>query len=152
MRSYERAEQLAARSLELEPDAAFAHWMRALALQFMGKHDEAIRYAERGAEVGERQPVLLTALGQVYAGAGRVADAERILAELEARSKEQYIAAPYFLDVYAALGRRDEACAALERAFAEGNGLIVRIACSAEYDLVRDDPRFQAILAKMNLG
>ncbi len=148
---FERAYELAERSLALEPDGAFAHCLHANALRFLGRTDEAIQSAERGVETGERQPVLLSALGQAYATARRVADADRILAELTARSAHQYIAPSYFLDIHAALGGRDEACHWLERAYADRNGLLVRLGSSPEFDLIRDDPRFRAVTERMHL-
>jgi non-specific serine/threonine protein kinase len=151
-RQYQRSLDLARRSLALEPDAPYANSIHSLALTFLGRIDEAVRAAEHGVERGERLPMLLTALGQVYAAAGREADADAVLAELTERSTHEYIAPIYFLDVHAALGRRDEASLWLERAIDDGNGLFLRAGVSPEYDRIRDDPRFQALLARAGLA
>jgi hypothetical protein len=55
------------------------------------------------------------------------------------------------LDVYAAPGRPDEACEMLERACDDENRPLFRIGVSREYDLMRDEPRFPAAIAKMGL-
>ena len=122
-----------------------------MALIQLGRLDEAIQFAARGVDIGERQPLLLGALGQAYAAAGRVADAEAVLAEMTERSAREYIAPAYFLAIYCALGRVEDACTWLERAHADGNGLLNSLGASAEYDALRDHPRFQAVLRKMRL-
>lgn len=150
-RQFDRAEQGMRRALELEPDAVFAYWGRTFALIQLGRLDEAIQCATRGVDVSERQPLLLGALGQAYAAAGRVAEAEAVLAEMTERSGREYIAPAYFLVVCCALGRIEEACKWLERAYADGNGLLSSLGVSAQYDALRDHPRFQAVLRKMRL-
>jgi non-specific serine/threonine protein kinase len=150
-RDYQRSLALARRSLDLEPDAPYAHWVHSLSLSFLGRTEEAVRSAEQAVERGERLPMLMVSLGQVYAGAGRAADAEAVLAELGERSAREYIAPIYSLDIAAALGRREDACRWLERAIAEGNGLLIRVRMSPEYDLVRDDPRFKVVMDRLGL-
>lgn len=63
----------------------------------------------------------------------------------------EYIAPLYFLDIYCALGRVEEACDWLDRAYADGNGFLPKLACGAEYDGLRDHSRFRAVLDKMRL-
>jgi serine/threonine protein kinase len=150
-RQFDRAENGLLRALELEPDAVFAYWGRALALIQLGRPDEAIQCAARGVDIGERQPLLLCALGQAYAAAGRVAEAEAVLAEMTERSGREYMAPIYFLDICCALGRVEDACTWLDRAYEDGNGFLTRLGVAAEYDGLRDHPRFRAVLEKMQL-
>ena len=150
-RLFERAEKGFLRAAELEPDAVFIYWGRALALIQLKRLDEAIQCAARGAEISERQPLLLCALGQAYAAAGRVAEADAVLAEMTERSTREYIAPIYFLDICCVLGRVDEACDWLDRAYEDGNGFLVKLGVAAEYDGLRDHPRFRAVLDKMHL-
>src|SRR5262245_8888103 len=150
-RQFERAEKGFQRALELEPDAGFVYWARALALINLGRADEALEPAIRGAEITERQPLLLASLGHAHAAAGQIAEAEAILAEMTERAGREYVAPQYFLDVCCALGRTEWACDWPERAYEDRNGFLTRIGASAEYDLLRDHPRFHAVLEKMNL-
>jgi hypothetical protein len=84
----------------------------------------------------------------VHARAGRRADAERYIRLLEAeRVPENYLVAT----AYAALGERERALAALERAMAAREGTIGDVGVDPAFASLRDEPRLQAILKKMKL-
>ena len=66
------------------------------------------------------------------------------------RAKREYVEPSQFARIYAYLGEKDEAFEWLEKAFeerADMRGLKV----SPEFDPLRDDPRFQDLLLRMNL-
>lgn len=53
-------EQLAARAINLDPDDALAHMVRASALSFLGEHDEALAEVERAVELNPGNHEILT--------------------------------------------------------------------------------------------
>jgi tetratricopeptide (TPR) repeat protein len=53
--------------------------------------------------------------------------------------------------LYDALGRRDEAFAILEKAFATRNSQLPQIAVDPAFDSMRSDPRFQDLVRRMGL-
>ena len=57
----------------------------------------------------------------------------------------------YIADIYLALDRVMEACEWYERAVDEHNPLLVGIAVAQHYDPLRKEPRFRALLRRMNL-
>ena len=150
-RDVDLAEQLLTRSLELDPDAPFALWALGLAKSARGHHEEAVALAERGCLIGERQPLTLSGLGVILAGAGDRVGATAVLDELLARRAHEYIAPMYVGDVLMGLGRFDEACDWYERAFEERNGFLVKLGTAMEFDPIRGHPRFQALLRRMHL-
>ncbi|MDZ4685175.1 MAG: hypothetical protein SH850_08795, partial [Planctomycetaceae bacterium] len=152
MGDYASAERFSDQALELECEAAFPLWIRALHLMARGRLDEAIVAAERGVLVGERQPLLLGVLGAVYGLARRTTAAEAILSELTARAAQEYIAPLWMADVCVGLGRTQEALDLLDEAHDHGNAFIHRASVAAEYDSLRDEPRFRALLARMGLS
>jgi serine/threonine protein kinase/tetratricopeptide (TPR) repeat protein len=151
IRDFEASQRYTDHALELEPEAAFPLWIRALTLAARGRLDEAVAAAERGVMAGDRQPLLAGLLGWVYGIAGRTTEAEGILAELRERSAREYIAPLWLASVCIGLGRRQEALDLLDRAFAEGNAFLVSVGAAAEYDALRDEPRFAALLSRMGL-
>ena len=54
--------------------------------------------------------------------------------------------------VYAALGDNDRALEWFERGYEAGDVVMIGIKVSPEYDPVRQDPQFKALLKKMGLG
>jgi adenylate cyclase len=146
-----RAAELIERALELEPNAVFAHWVRAFIFSLKGLHEEAISATMRAVLVANHNPMLVSALGAAYARGGRHAEAEELIKELENRSEREYIAPHYIAEIYLALDRTQEACEWFERAVEEHNPLIMGIAVAQHYDPLRNEPRFCALLRRMNL-
>jgi hypothetical protein len=54
--------------------------------------------------------------------------------------------------VHIGLGEHDQAFEWLERAFDEKDGSLILVAASPEFDPLRKDPRFRALLEHMGLG
>ena len=52
--------------------------------------------------------------------------------------------------IYAFAGERDLALKRLERAYQDGDSTMVYLKVDRSFDILRDDPRFQSILRKMN--
>ena len=150
-RDFERADRYTRLSLEFEREAAFPHWVRALFQAASGRIDEAVITAERGMSVGDRQPVLVSTLGFVYARAGRTADAERVLQELLTRSHTEYIAPCWVADVLVGMNRADEAIEWLDLGISDGNAFLTRLGCAPEYDAIRTHPGVPALLTRLNL-
>lgn len=150
-RDPDSAAELIERALELEPKAVFAHWLRALIFSVKGLHEDAISATMRAVLLANHHPLLVSALGAAYARAGRTAEAEELVEELNNRSAREYIAPHYVAEIYLALDRISEACEWFERAVDERNPLIIGIAAAQHYDVLRGEHRFRAILRSMNL-
>ena len=150
-RDLDGAAELIERALELEPKAVFAHWVRALIFSVKGYHEEAISATMRAVLVANHHPLLVSALGAAYARAGKRAEAEKLINELNERSTREYIAPMYIADIYLALDRLMEAIEWYERAVDEHNPLLIGIAVAPHYDPLRNEPRFRALLRRMNL-
>lgn len=93
---------------------------------------------------------IVSFLGHAYAAAGRRADAERLLGQLQ-RQVEARQVSPYFLvRIYVALHEDDKALDALAQAYAEHHWGMARIAVVRILDPLRSNPRFTALLRRMN--
>lgn len=145
------AAELIELSLELEPKAVFAHWVRALIFSVKGLHEEAISTTMRAVSVASHHPLLVSALGAAYARAGRAAEAEDLIEELNNRAAREYIAPQFIGEIYLALDRAAQACECFERAVDEVNPLFMGAASAPHYDPLRNEPRFRVLLQRMNL-
>jgi DNA-binding winged helix-turn-helix (wHTH) protein/Flp pilus assembly protein TadD len=106
----------------------------AIVAAWRGAHDEALAAAEEACRLSDRVGIDLVCLGYALAQAGRRAEAERVLAEVQTAQPPAPVTQLAALHV--ALGQFDAARRALARAAAE---------CCPYRVLVRHDPRFAAL-------
>ena len=99
-------------------DPSRAHFQLGVTYVAMGRIDDAIREFE--AALGSQRSAIRgfeAYLGYAYAAAGRPLDARRILNSLESRRREQYVSSFGIALIHDALGEKERALAALERAY-----------------------------------
>ncbi len=149
-RQYDEAIAQYREVLRKEPDNAITHANLSRAFRQKGMYEEALAEARRffalrgDSEVAE-------ALERGYAQAG-YAGAMRLAAEtLAARSKRTYVQPTQIARLYARAGEKDRALDWLEKAYQERNGQMVYLNVEPTWDSLRDDPRFQSLLRRMNL-
>ena len=69
-----------------------------------------------------------------------------------ARASELYVAPMWMALVHLGLGDREGLFQWMDRAYEERDGSLILISAAVEFDPVREDPRFKAILERMGLG
>ena len=135
--------------LRTDPNFPFAHDLLWAAFHQKRMYEEALAeakkfFALRGdSEVAE-------ALERGYAQGG-YAGAMRLAAEtLAARSKLTYVQPTRIARLYVSAGEKERALGWLEKAYQEREGHLVYINVEPDWDPLRDDPRFQSLLRRMN--
>ena len=134
--------------LELEPKYAVAHNVLGLSLLKQQRTDEAIAELEEAARL-ETLPRMLSTLGYAYAVASRPDDARKIREQLREMARTRYVSDFAFAVVDAGLGETDSAFAHLDRAYAEGSDTMAILRVYPLLQPLRSDPRFEALLAKV---
>jgi serine/threonine-protein kinase len=140
------------RGIELDPNSYLAHWALLEALGQAGQYEEAAAVAEAALAMSGRHSWALFGLAYIYGSSGKQDEAKRILAEAEERAKREYVQ-PCMLAIAAiAAGDREKSLAYIERAESERDPLFVLLArLWPEYDPMRSDPRFNAIVDRLRL-
>ena len=77
-------------------------------------------------------------------------EAVDILDHLKQLRANRYTSAVHLATICGALGELEQAFAWLEQAYEERAGLLVFVKVSLHFDPLRGDPRFQALLRRMN--
>jgi len=152
-RRYDEALEEARKALELDPQHWVTHWNIGLVRSATGDHDAAVAELELAMDLargGVAPP--LPALGFAYARAGRRAEAEEVLRQLEDRAETDYVAASYVAMVYAGLDEYDLAFEWLDKAYRERDAYLVWILPFHPWDSMRPDPRFHALEQKIGLS
>jgi TolB-like protein/DNA-binding winged helix-turn-helix (wHTH) protein/Flp pilus assembly protein TadD len=123
-----------------------------LGWSYRGKkmYPEAIAALERALVHSGRDSLRLASLASVYGLAGRKREAMKLIDELKERSRQHHVSASLFAEAYIGLGEKDEATAWLERAYEEHDQWMVYIKSYPGWDALRSEPRFQALVRRMN--
>jgi serine/threonine protein kinase/tetratricopeptide (TPR) repeat protein len=153
----ERSAELFRRGAEIQPEDFQCPILLSQSLRLMGKKEEAraanwegIRRAERWLEL---EPSNVRALSL---GGTAMSDEKEFERSLEWMRRAIELAPDDTgVNVNAAcalakMGKKEEAIACLERTFARGFGKRDWIEHDPDYDSLRDDPRFQAMLDKLS--
>lgn len=147
-RQYENAILESQKTLELDPNFAVAHMIIGLSYVEEKKYQQGISELQRATDNPDSEALLAYA----YAVAGKRTEAQAILAELEKRSKQKYVASFPIAAVYAALGDKNKAFKQLEKAYAERSWAMGMLKVNPVFDSLRSDPRFSELLLRMNLA
>jgi serine/threonine-protein kinase len=150
-RRYDQAIERLQKIIALNPDFSNAHVNLGWAYTNKGMYDEAIA-AIKKAQSLDNNWVVLASLGYAYGAAGRTGEARQVLAEMQERAKREHVGDYGFVWVYAGLGERDEAFAALQKAYDSRDEYLPNIKVDPFLDSLRSDERFTDLLRRMNLA
>ena len=152
---YEQASEQLLQALELEPDFYSASAILGIAYYFQSRVEDALLEIQRAVDKSHRNQWPVGLLGWVYAAIGDRTRADEILAELEDRSRKEYIHANWIAQIYALLDEKDQAFDWLEKAFNERAPIMGSNALKTYpgwfYNSLRDDSRFQDLLRRQGL-
>ena len=135
-RRYDAAIEQGLRTTQLFPDFMAGHAYLGLAYLESGRGKEALQSLERARQLLDIT-VIRTWVARAEAASGHRAEAERMLREIEARGKSEYLPSYYMAALYAHLGHRDRALRELERAKAERTGAMVWLNVDPALDVLR---------------
>ena len=137
------------RTLELDSTFARAYMLMGEVYSTIGRHADAIRNLQHAIALTSGASRGLSLLGAEYGVAGEDAKAQGVLAELERRAKTRYVPALDFAIVHVGRDDRDQAFKWLDRAY-DDHSMRPYIR-GPEFDRLRGDPRYAALLRKLRL-
>jgi TolB-like protein/class 3 adenylate cyclase/Flp pilus assembly protein TadD len=148
-RRYDEAIAQLQRTLALDANFYYAHWNLGEVLYYKGDLAGCIRECEKARSL-EEDPEALGLLAQAYIKTGRKEDGLKILAELNETARRSYVRPELFAMIYTALGDKSKAIQLLEDEYQNRDGFdLTGIKTDPRLDPLRDEPRFQGLLAKV---
>jgi tetratricopeptide (TPR) repeat protein len=148
-RRFDEATTQIRKTLELDPNNAFAHSILGWCLIAKGNKAEARAEFQKATSLDDL-PWYISSLGYACAANGDRAKAEQILQDLEELSKQRYVSPANRAAVYLGLGEKEKALDWLEKAYEDRDPIFWWIDGDLLYDSVRSEPRFQALVQKID--
>ena len=152
MRRPERAIKIYLEALETNASFFPGHVYLGMAYEQNGQYEAALGEFHRALELTPGSTFARASLGYIYAVSGDAEKARETLELLNRESNEKYVSPYGIAELYAGLQEIDQALTQLEKAAEEHSWWLVFADINHRFDNLRDEPRFQKILRKLNLA
>jgi eukaryotic-like serine/threonine-protein kinase len=152
-RQYSEAIEQAKKVIEIDPNYANAYLHLSQAYLYTGKYDLWLDQWEKAATLNNNGEdlAMIKSMKEKYAKSGLRGALLRSAEYQEEESKRQYVDPALIAMTYAALGDKDKAFAQLDKAAAQKSVFLTYIKVMPDYDSLRSDPRYSALLKRMGL-
>lgn len=148
-RRYDDAIEQLHKALRTNPDLLGAHEKLWTAFEQKRMYEEALAEAKKFRAL-RGQAEVVEALARGYAETGYPGAIGRAAEKLAARSKLTFVQRTELARLYARAGQKDRALEWLEKAYEVRDSILVYLQVDPDWDSLRDDPRFQDLLRRMN--
>jgi TolB-like protein/Tfp pilus assembly protein PilF len=148
---YDEAIELLQKLIDLEPNYYLSHWVAGYAYEQEGEHERAIEAYQRARDLSGANSSTTKSLGHLYGALGREEEARRLLNDLEARARRDYVSPYDVAGIHAGLGDKGRAIELLERAYEERSGVMVWLNLDNTFKSLRSEPSFKDLLRRMRL-
>jgi TolB-like protein/Tfp pilus assembly protein PilF len=150
-RRYDEAIEQLKKAVDLEPNYWVSHVLLGRCYQQRGKYSEAVAAFQRARQIEGSIPEVQAALGHGYAVSGRKAEAHKIIRELQARSRNEFVPSYAIATIYVGLGMKEEALQHLVKSYEEGSYYMIHLKVEPILDPLRADPRFADLVRRVGL-
>src|SRR6266568_1294550 len=144
-RRYDAAIAQAQMALDAEPEFFPARVLLGISHLQQGRPAVAVKELEKAASLADI-PWTLGYLGYAYGVSGRRRQALKILDQLKQQSEKAYTSPYAFALVHNGLGHKEQALQFLVKTFEDRNEMPGFVKTSPEFDNLRSDQRFEALL------
>lgn len=149
-RKYDQAVEQALKTLEMDKNFLIARFILGLTYARIGEGAASIREFQKAREISGENPLVLSGLAHTYGSARKPQMGKPFLDKLRALSAEQYISPYHLAFACVASGLREEAIGELERGCEKRSSFLPLLQIEPAWDPLREDPRFAAIVSRMN--
>jgi TolB-like protein/lipoprotein NlpI len=148
---YDQALEQFKKTLEIDPNFPPVHEDLAGAYSMKGRYEEALQEMNKAIALNGRLPHYVAAIACISAKSGHKLEAQKILNELLAHEKTDYVSSSDIALVYIALGDKEKAFARLEEAVNRGENTYLNLKVGPAWDSLRSDPRFADLMRRAGL-
>jgi TolB-like protein/tetratricopeptide (TPR) repeat protein len=149
-RRYEESISYYAKCVEFDDGFSAGHTDMARSLEFVGRPQEALEQFLRGVTRGSEPPPS-PGLAIMLHRAGRAGDARTTIERVLALAEHQFVSPFGIASYYAVIGDNEQALSWLERAYEARDMALSFLKVHPRLDPLRSEPRFRALLARLQL-
>jgi len=146
---YDQAIEVLKKTIESNQTYPYAHLFLGFTYAAKGMYPQAIASYQEAIKLGLDTPSTQIHLGVTYAQAGSREQAQTILKRLQ--TSKDHVSPGELAMLYTAMGEREQAFASLEKAYEAHDLQLQYLGVAPEFDPLRSDPRFQALLRRVGL-
>jgi serine/threonine-protein kinase len=152
-RQYDKCIANVLKTLEMDPGFDMAHYYLAYFYNQKKEHEKALEEINKVISVfGRNNTQFLAALAIILAYMNDTEGAEQVIGEMVELSKDKYTSFFWLGAIYVVLGKKDKAFQMFEKAYNAREVLMIFLNVDPIFDGIKPDPRFQALLKKMNFS
>jgi DNA-binding SARP family transcriptional activator/Flp pilus assembly protein TadD len=137
-------------TLQLDSTYSLGYQRLGFAYSAEGMHAEAIAALQQAARLAPHDVRQRAFLGYMYAQAGQLEEANRVLSRLLELSSQTYVPPTSIAILHLALGQHEAAIEWLEQGYNDRDGDMVLLKVWPVLDRLRGKPRFERLLRRMN--
>ena len=149
-RQYDKAFEQLRKTIEMDPSFYYARYNLGEAYEFTGNFQEALKEYQAAYRLSD-DPAMLGFVGHAYARSGKKDEALKAIDQMKEISRQRYVPAYSFAQVYAALGEKDQAFQWLDKCYQDHDPSMVLIKVDPTLDNLHTDPRFADLVKRMRL-
>ena len=150
-RRYEQACYHETRAIAMNPAGEESYRVLGLALTLSGQHEEAERVLREATTLAAAGTYTKVTLAYALARNGKREYGEALALELAEKRELDYVSPVELATLHIALGNTESALDWMQRAYDERRGWMAYLKVHPILDPLRDEPRFQALVARMRL-
>ena len=148
-RRFDQARYHFERAIAMDPAAEETYRVLGVAHALGGDPAEGERVVREALELPAAGSYTLATLAYTLGRQGKRGEAERIVAELEARAQRDYVSPVALASAYLGLGELSRTLDWAERAYEDRRGWLAYLETNPMLDPLRSEPRFQALVERM---
>jgi tetratricopeptide (TPR) repeat protein len=148
-RQYDRSIEMSRKAMEMDPNFFLPHYTTGWAAAQKGDYPLAIAELTKARSLTD-EPWIIGTLAWATAKSGDRVLARKLLDELLQRARQRHVTPYWVFMTYAGLNEKEEALRWLEKSYEERSVWMTWLYNDPALDSLRSEPRFQAILKKMN--
>ena len=135
------------KTVELEPNFPTTHFFLGRAYEAKGMYDEAVSAYNKSATLSGFPAEGLAKMNEAYAKSGWKGYVQGVLDHSRRAQTPSFVIAGYYLR----LGQKEEAIAALQKAYEQRDFRMTMLSVDFGFDGIRSDPRFVDLVRKIGL-